>query len=103
MPPYPNGPGNTLVPGTDGNGNLIYIEYDDDGTPLGEWYWDEDEGDYGEWVFEEYPPPLVEWPGSGLPRTGETGIPIGVYVATLILSLLAILSLSWKLKRRDWL
>ena len=45
-----------------------YIEFDEDGVPLGEWHWDED---MEEWIFDEYPPPLA-----GLPSTDGFGVPL---------------------------
>ena len=53
--PNPTFIGNLLEPLDNGG----WIEFDEDGTPLGEWRWDEPEE---MWVFEEYPPPLAEMP-----------------------------------------
>ena len=74
--PLPLAPGHLVVPDGDG-----YVEFDEDGTPLGRWTWDPDEG---EWVFEEIPPPLALLPYTGV--AGNTG-------AFLALTLLAILAL----------
>jgi hypothetical protein len=57
-PPVPTAAGNTLVLTDDGT----YIEFDEDGVPLGEWRYDEDED---EWIFDEYPIPLGDIPGTG--------------------------------------
>ena len=62
-PPNPMQRGNTLVQIDEGG----FIEFDDDGVPLGEWRWSEDEG---QWIFNEYPPLGL------LPQTGYHGIPI---------------------------
>jgi uncharacterized repeat protein (TIGR02543 family) len=72
VPPVPNIPERTLVPGGNTNGGgegdeLTFIELDEDGTPLGEWYYDEDEG---RWIFDEYPPLGSAEP----PRTGDAGV-----------------------------
>lgn len=47
-PPVPTAPGNTLEPSENG-----YIEFDENGTPLGEWTYDEE---LDEWIFDEFPP-----------------------------------------------
>jgi hypothetical protein len=60
VPPRPNVPGHHLTPSGDG----VYVEIDDDGTPLGEWYWDEPTD---QWIFDEYPPL------ANLPQTGFRG------------------------------
>ncbi|MDR3278116.1 MAG: LPXTG cell wall anchor domain-containing protein, partial [Oscillospiraceae bacterium] len=41
-----------------------YVEFDEDGTPLGEWSYDEDTG---EWIFDPYVPL------GDLPATGDSG------------------------------
>ena len=63
VPPVTSKPGSTLVPTEDGG----YIEMDENGIPLGEWYWD-DEPEM--WVFDEYPPL------SAMPRTGNNGVSV---------------------------
>jgi hypothetical protein len=76
IPPVPNYPGDNVELSDDG----VYIERDEDGTPLGEWRYDEDEG---AWIFEEYPPlGAVE-----APQTGDAGIL--AYAALFAVSLLA--------------
>ena len=60
-------PGHTLVRQGD-----RYIEFDADGVPLGEWYWDDD---LEEWVFDEYPPPL-----GNLPPTSDNSIPVLLFI-----------------------
>ena len=57
IPPFPNTPGGALV--SDGDG---YLEFSEEGVPLGRWEWDEDEA---MWIFDEFPPL------AGLPPTGE--------------------------------
>ena len=65
--PNPTILGNQLIPLDDGG----WLEFDEDGTPLGEWHWD----DYEEmWVFDEYPPL------AGLPQTGDVGVPLYVMI-----------------------
>ena len=54
--PNPNVPGRVLTPDDEG-----YIEFDENGVPLGRWEWDNDEG---MWVFDEFPPL------GNLPQTG---------------------------------
>jgi hypothetical protein len=56
-PPAPTVPGHNVIPSGD-----VYIEIDDDGTPLGEWHWDEPTE---MWIFDAYPPL------GNLPQTGE--------------------------------
>ena len=58
-PPIPMGEGNTLVEDEFG-----WIEFDDDGVPLGRWEWDEDEE---MWIFDPFPP-LGEMPQTGVLR-----------------------------------
>ena len=60
LPPMPTIPGGELV--MDGD---IWVEFDEFGTPLGEWYWDEDEE---MWIFDPYPP-LGEMPQTGVNST----------------------------------
>ena len=63
IPPNPTIPGHNIVPGdTEG----VFIEFGEDGVPLGEWRWDDVDLI---WVFEEYPPPLGEW--DVIPQTGR--------------------------------
>ena len=57
VPPAPTILGNELVPLDDGG----WIEFDEDGVPLGEWHWDDP---LEMWVFEEYPPPLSDMPAT---------------------------------------
>ena len=73
-PPVPTNPENTLVPDIDEEGNLFYIEFDDEGVPLGEWYWDDD---LGMWIFDE-DIPLGDW---DMPKTG--GTPLHYYLMPL--------------------
>ena len=62
-PPVPNNPANRLTPQYNDDGDLIFIEFDDDDVPLGAWSWDNDE-----WVFEDFDVPLGGW--EELPQTG---------------------------------
>jgi len=64
-PPIP--PNHSLIPGDDG----MFIEVDEDGTPLGEWHYDEE---LGEWIFDKYPPLGT------LPNTGDTGTPAYLFL-----------------------
>jgi len=56
--PNPTATGNSVELSDDG----IYVEFDANNVPLGEWVWDDDAG---EWVFFEYPPPLANMPATG--------------------------------------
>jgi len=56
------------------------IEFDDNGTPLGEWHWDDE---LEKWIFDEYTPL------SGLPQTGYDD-KVDVYLFMLGLSLLSL-------------
>ena len=78
VPPNPTIINNTLVPTDEG----VFVEFDEDGVPLGEWHWDDP---LEMWVFEEYPPPLGEW--EALPQTGTAGY-MSVYLALLGITLL---------------
>jgi hypothetical protein len=84
VPPRPTVPGHNLTPA----GNGVYIEIGDDGTPLGEWYWDEPTE---QWIFDEYPP-LANLPQTGfigeLEETGRTVYPF-ICLITLLLLLAA--------------
>ena len=67
-----------LLAGFGGQTGLnLGIELDENGVPLGEWYFDitsfdEDGTPLGEWIFDEYPPPLAMLPRTdgALPVTG---------------------------------
>ncbi|MCL1805003.1 MAG: hypothetical protein FWG28_03230 [Clostridiales bacterium] len=61
IPPNPTVSGHAIEPGDDG----IFIEFDEEGVPLGEWHWEEV---IEEWIFEEYPPL------GSLPITGAAGL-----------------------------
>ena len=67
-PTVPNTPGNVITKGADRR----YVEYDKDGTAVGEWKWDEAEE---EWIFDKYPVPLYpadpDYPSP--PNTGDSG------------------------------
>jgi hypothetical protein len=56
-PPMPNSPGYTIMPFIDEDGEIYFIEFDDEGVPLGEWRWDDDEE---MWIFDD-DIPLGEW------------------------------------------
>jgi hypothetical protein len=68
--PTPNIPGATLVPTEDGG----YEEFDEDGTPLGEWRYDPDTG---EWIFDPYVPL------GAIPGTGDSGAAVWMLVAVV--------------------
>jgi hypothetical protein len=77
VPPVPLIPDHNIVLQDDGE---TFIEFDDDGTPLGQWTWDPDNG----WEYEEFED--TDPPRSELPYTD--GIDIGLL--TLILSTLCL-------------
>jgi hypothetical protein len=88
-PSGPSGPpapanGGTVAPADNGN----YIEFDENGTPLGEWRWDEDAG---QWIYDEYPPL------ASLPQTGQLNWPVP---ALFLLGALLLL-LGLRLNRRE--
>ncbi|MCL1834973.1 MAG: LPXTG cell wall anchor domain-containing protein [Oscillospiraceae bacterium] len=74
-PPVPTIPGNKLTPQYGEDGELIFVEFDEDDVPLGAWGWDDDE-----WVFDDWAVPLGDFE---LPQTGIWGawlwlLPIGL-------------------------
>ena len=71
--PLPPFHGDSWVPDGD-----HYIEFGEDGTPVGEWHYDDD---LGKWIFDEYPPL------QNLPQTGESGMP-EIYLIMIALSLM---------------
>ena len=81
VPPVPNIPGNTLVPVVGDDGSISFMEFDDDGIPLGEWSWSDE---LEMWVFDELVP-LGSI--SGMPQTGESSV-------MLYLPLLLVFSMS---------
>lgn len=85
VPPAPNTPGNTLVPDGDG-----FLEFDENGVPLGKWDWDDDQG---EWIFDEFPPL------GNLPQTGNDGAPPYMYIPGALLIALG-LTLRYTDKKR---
>jgi hypothetical protein len=86
IPPRPTTPGNTLVPDGDG-----YIEFDEDGVPLGRWDWDDEEE---MWLYDEFPPL------GGLPQTGEAGIPLFIVLLIgLTLAKIGVMRLTPQFKR----
>jgi uncharacterized repeat protein (TIGR02543 family) len=87
IPPAPNYPGDNVELSDDG----VYIERDEDGTPLGEWRYDEEED---AWIFEEYPPLGAAEP----PRTGDAGV--AAPAATFAISLLAAAAILTARRRR---
>ena len=88
-PPNPTVLGNTLVPGDDGS----FIEFDEDGTPLGEWRWDDDDE---MWIFEEY------LPLGNLPQTGDAGNLLIwlIFIGCLLLGFCVIVGLKVIRKRK---
>ena len=77
VPPEPQTENNTVVADEDGS----WIEYDENGVPLGRWTWDPD---LDEWVFEPFPTPLAEFE---MPQTGLNGsliLPLAALGLTLI-------------------
>ena len=87
-PPVPNRAGNKLTPRINNDGDIIFVEFDEAGVPLGEWHWEDEEE---LWVFDEYPPPL-----SNIPRTGYGDAPI--YLLALLG--LSVILLSMVLRRQ---
>jgi hypothetical protein len=89
-PPVPTTPGNSIVPGDNG----VYIEFDEDGVPLGEWRWDEPTE---QWIFDEYPP-LANLPQTGIPFIPESGkawffIGCGLLAMALLFCILGVAAL----------
>ena len=63
VPPIPHIQGDAVVQIDETH----YVEFDEFGVPLGEWYWDEE---LGLWFFDEHPPMGI------LPQTGIAGLPL---------------------------
>ncbi|MDR1572922.1 MAG: InlB B-repeat-containing protein, partial [Clostridiales Family XIII bacterium] len=90
VPPPPSN-GGSVVP-SEGADN-VYIELDENGTPLGEWRWDDDAE---QWIFDEYPPQ------GNLPQTGGI-LPAAGFAYLWVLSLLSLLWFAFvgpELRRR---
>ena len=68
VPPLPNTPGSNITAYYNDDGELFYMEFDEDGVPLGAWTWDDDEE---MWIFDDMIP-LGDWPWNDvdLPQTG---------------------------------
>ena len=82
-PPTPTNPGNTLEPEGD-----TFVEYDEDGVPLGIWTYDEE---LEEWVFEEF------IPLSDFPTTGDSTLLIHwVVIALTAATLIALIAVPTK-------
>lgn len=79
--PVPTIIGNSLVPTDEG----LFVEFDEDGVPLGEWRWDDP---LEMWVFDEYPP-LGGWEDADLPQTGAP-VFISVYLLLVGLTLIGV-------------
>ena len=58
--------------------HITYVEYADDGTPLGEWHWDEETH---MWIFDKYPPI------GNLPMTGARGYNMEALAILYVLAL----------------
>ena len=58
-PPVPTVPGNSLMPVIGEDGEVYFIEFDENGVPLGEWHWDDDC-----WIFDDFIP-LGDMPATG--------------------------------------
>ena len=86
VPPNPTVPGRVLVPTEEGT----FIELDDFGVPLGEWWWDDPPQ---EWVFDEYDTPLGEW--EELPQTGDGSNAVEVLLLVGGLMLVGIGAALW--------
>ena len=86
VPPNPSVPNHELVPDGDG-----FIEFDEDGVPLGRWEWSDDEG---MWVLDEFPPL------AGLPQTGKPDVSTIMLLAAMSLLITSsVLQLSGKRRR----
>jgi hypothetical protein len=84
VPPAPVVPEHELRQVVDDDGEY-FVEFGEDGNPLGEWHWVPDAAnpDEGEWVFESYPPPLAD-----VPSTDDTNrLPLTVALIAFVLSL----------------
>ena len=71
-----------------------FIEFDEDGVPLGQWIWDEDEE---LWILDEFPP-LGDL---NFPETGETGT-IALYLIFAAALLLAAVTLIIRQKSKKY-
>ncbi|MCL1906202.1 MAG: hypothetical protein FWG06_04255, partial [Clostridiales bacterium] len=80
-PPVPNTTSHKLTPRLGNDGDVVFVEFDEGGVPLGEWSWKNAEE---MWIFEEYPP-LDSWT---LPRTNDAGA--AIWLLLLALSLLGL-------------
>jgi pilin isopeptide linkage protein len=78
----------TPTPPVPPNDEGSYVEFDDDGSPLGEWHYDEDSG---EWIFDEFPP-------LGAIDTGDGAI-IPIALVALLVSAMGIFVLKPKKKK----
>jgi hypothetical protein len=69
--PVPAAAANQIVAMYDEFGEMYFMEFCDQGVPLGAWYWCDD---LEEWWFDEFPPPLAfmafEDDPQGMPNTG---------------------------------
>ena len=81
VPPLPVKTGSAVIPGDDED---TFIEYDEEGVPLGVWHWDNDEE---QWIFDEFAPPLGEFDSAegtpeNLPQTGKQRIHVYLMLLT---------------------
>ena len=80
-PPVPNVPANTLVPQVGDDGSITFMEFDDFGTPLGEWHYDDG---LEMWLFDEYVPLAFH---SAMPNTGDSSAAPIMFITLLVISL----------------
>jgi hypothetical protein len=103
VPPVPREPGAQLVPvlvTTDADvEEIMFLELDDDGVPLGSWSW----GDEEEWMFEDledWDVPLGGWDPT-MPSTGEaTSYQVQFFTGLLFISLGVVMKIGAKIKKR---
>jgi hypothetical protein len=74
VPPPAANLGATLVPNDNGGG---FVEFDEDGVPLGEWHFDEE---IESWIFD----PIVPMAVFPVPATGDVGAVIPVALFALL-------------------
>jgi uncharacterized repeat protein (TIGR02543 family) len=82
VPPPPANQRAVLVPNDNGGG---FIEFDEDGVPLGEWHFDEE---IESWIFD----PIVPLAVFPVPATGDVGAVIPVALFALLAAAAAIVT-----------
>jgi len=74
----------------------MWIEFDDQGVPLGTWTWDPDDEI---WIFDENVPLGFAAPVAAMPQTGLDGLSMYMYWLFGLSAMIAALS-AFMLKRR---